>query len=221
VNAEEILEKARTSATPPHGWIVLPLSRVKVGFGIAGWCLGGLLGFGLFYIAARAVIPFNFQHGTVIAVCTTLLLAILLFIGIGSVWMIIQDTHRLLKAEKHIIVITPEHFVKQEGEKIVTVPLTHVRYVTAKGTPPPDRTVPKGPVIAQMPTAGERFSSLFMGQAVTREGSSNLRRRRRTPMSLAFVDARTEDEVIVVTDGAYGDPFMIAALLKQYAASVA
>ena len=41
----------------------------------------------------------------------------------------------------------------------------------------------------------------------------------RTPTSLAFVDSRTERQVVVVDDKSHGDPFMIAALLKQYAAS--
>ncbi len=219
MNAEEILEQARKSVTLPHGWVILPLSRVKVGIGIAGWVFGVLLGLGLFTIAARAVIPANFEQGLPIAIFTLLLLGVLLFIGLGSIWMIIQDTRRLLEAEKHLIVLTSEVFVKQEGKKIITVPFTDVRYVTAKGTPPPDRTVPRGSMIAQMPTSGERVSGFLMGQVVTRDGSRSLRRRRRTPTSLAFVDARTEDEVVVVTDGAYGDPFMIAALLKQYAAS--
>ncbi len=221
MNAEEILETARESAEPPHGWVVLPLSRTKVVLGVAGWCFGILLGLGLFTIAAFAVFPSNFQHSVPIAVFTVLLLAVLLFIGLGSIWMLIQDVLRLLHAEKHIIVITPEDFVKQEGNKIITVPLMNIRYVTARGTPPPDRTVPKGSMVAQLPTMGERFGGFFLGQAATREGASTHRRRRRTPTTLAFVDTRTDDEVVVVTDGAYGDPFMIAALLKQYAASVA
>ncbi len=220
MNAEEILETARTSTTPPHGWVVLPLSRPKVILGIAGWLFGIVLGLGLFTIAAFATIPSNFQHGTAIAVFTVILLAILLFIGLGSIWMLIHDVLRLMQAQKHIIVITPKDFVKQEGSKIVTVPLMNIRYVTARGTPPPDRTVPQGSVIAQMPTMGERMGSFFLGQAATREGARTHRRRRRTPTTLAFVDTRTDDEVVVVTDGAYGDPFMIAALLKQYAASV-
>jgi hypothetical protein len=220
VNAEEILEKARSSTTLPHGWVVFPLSRTKVILGILGWCFGILLGLGLFAMAAFAVIPSNFQHDNVLTVFTVLLLAVFLFIGLGSLWMLIQDVRRLMDAEKHLIVITPEDFVKQEGRQIIKVPILHVRYVTARGTPPPDRTVPKEPMISHLPSMGERFGSLFLGQAVTRDGARSHRRLRRTPTSLAFVDTRTEDEVVVVTDGAYGDPFMIAALLKQYAASV-
>jgi hypothetical protein len=220
VNAEEILEQARTSATPPHGWIVLPLSRVKVMFGIAGWILGVLLGLGLFVFVERTVVPSNFQHGPGIAIFTIVLLAILLFIGLGSIWQLIVDVQRLLNAQKHIIVITPQEFVKQEGNKIITVPLMYVRHVTARGTPPPDRTVPKESTMTQIPGMGERVTNFFVGHSATREGVRTHRRRRRTPTSLAFIDARTEDEVVVVNDGSYGDPFMIAALLKQYATAV-
>ncbi len=46
------------------------------------------------------------------------------------------------------------------------------------------------------------------------------RGRMRTPTSLAFLDTRTDTEVIVTNDSAFGDPFMIAALLKEYAGKV-
>jgi len=52
-----------------------------------------------------------------------------------------------------------------------------------------------------------------------RDPLSGLGQRRRAPVHRVRC-IRTDDEVVVVTDGAYGDPFMIAALLKQYAASV-
>jgi len=219
VNAEEILEKVRVNTAPPDGWVVLPLSRTKVLLGIAGWFLGILLGLGLFTIVVRTVIPSNFQHGPAIAAFTVVLLAILLFVGLGSIWQIIADVRRLLEAEKHVIVITPQDFVKQEGNKIITVPLMYIRYVTARGTRPPDRTPAKEPMVVQVPRMGERLSGFVLGHSATREGMRHHRNRRRTPTTLAFVDTRTDDEVVVVNDGSYGDPFMIAALLKQYAAS--
>ena len=220
MDADEILTTARTSAMPPRGWIVLPLSRAKVVVGIIGWMFGILLGIGLFALAASVMIPNNYEHGFFAALFSTLLLAVLLFVGVGSAWALIMDILRLLQADKHLIVITPEDFVKQEGNRVTHVPLVNVRHVTARGAPPPDRTAAKEPVINQVPRAGERFTGFVFGQAVTREGSRYRRSRMRTPTSLAFVDTRTEDEVIVVTDGVYGDPFMIAALLKQYAAAV-
>jgi hypothetical protein len=41
----------------------------------------------------------------------------------------------------------------------------------------------------------------------------------RSPTTLAFLDSRTDTEVVIVRDKSFGDPFAIAALLKQYAAS--
>ncbi len=220
MNAEEILEKVRVTTAAPDGWVVLPLSRTKVLLGIAGWFFGILLGLGLFTIVVTNVVSSNFQHGPAIAIFTVVLLAVLLFIGLGSIWQIIVDVRRLLEAEKHVIVITPQDFVKQEGKKIIMVPLRYIRYVTARGARPPDRTVPKEPMIAHVPGMGERLSGFVLGHSATREGARTHRRRRHTPTTLAFVDTRTDDEVVVVTDGSYGDPFTIAALLKQYAASV-
>ncbi len=42
------------------------------------------------------------------------------------------------------------------------------------------------------------------------------RKRMRTPTTLAFLDTRTDAEVVLANDSSFGDPFTIAALLKQY-----
>ena len=47
------------------------------------------------------------------------------------------------------------------------------------------------------------------------------RQRMRAPTSLAFLDARNNTEVIVVSDDAFGDPFAIANTLKEYVTSLA
>jgi hypothetical protein len=137
---------------------------------------------------ASLVIPYNYQRGIFSILFTSLLLAILLFIGLGSLWTGINDCRRLHRADRHIIVITSEDFVKQEGEKIVHVPLINVRHVTVRGYQPPDRgIVPSGS------------------------------RRMRTPTTLAFIDTRSNNEVLVVNDTSYGDPSTIAAFLKRSA----
>src|SRR5438477_8660883 len=140
MDSSEILMDAKTSSEVPHGWIVLPLLRSKVILGIIGWILGILLGLGLFTGLALIVIPYNYQHGFGPALFSSILLGILLFIALGSAWAVIVDIRRLQQADKHLIVITPEAFVKQEGEKIIHVPLMYVRHVTARGAPPPDRS---------------------------------------------------------------------------------
>lgn len=218
MEASQILEQAR-SDNPPHGWIVLPLVRQKVLLGIVGWVFGAILGIGFFTGMASVVIPGNFQHGILPALITAVFLVILLFIGLGSIWSLIVDIRRLLKADQHLIVITPDELVKQEGEKILQVPLEEIHYVTARGKPRPDRSSPKDP-FAEMPRAGDNTSGFIVGRGFLPAGIRFRMRRMRTPTTLAFIDGRTDREVVVLTDEAFGDPHMIAALLKEYAANV-
>jgi hypothetical protein len=220
MEADEILAQAKASPEAPQGWTVLPLSRRNLTIGILGWVFGIFLGLGLFAGIAFIVIPTNYQHGIGPAIFSTVLLAIFLFIGLGSLWTLILDVQRLRHADEYLIVLTPRDFVKQERNKVVHVPLVHVRYVTARGKPPPDRTPSGENQLRQIPGAGEGIAGFFFGRGIVPSGASMRRKRMRTPTSLAFIDTRTDSEVIVVTDEAYGDPFMIAALLKQYAAGV-
>lgn len=220
--AEEILAQTRSGSELPHGWVVFPLLRSKVVLGIIGWIFGIILGFGLFALIANIVIPFNYQRGWFPATFSTVLLGILLFIGLGSIYLVIIDIRRLSQPEKHIIIITPDNFVKQEGNKIIQVPLEHVRHVTARGLPPPDRTPPSEQErgVRGVPGMGEGMVGFLFGRGLSTSGTRWRRKRMRTPTSLAFIDTRTDNEVTVVTDDAYGDPFAIASLLKRYAADV-
>lgn len=220
MDAGEILARAMTGPEKPEGWVVLPLLRNKLLWGMLGWTAGVILGLGLFVAIAAVVIPYNFEHGFGAALITTLILAMMLFIGIGSLWSLIIDINRLRSIRTYLIVITSTDFVKQEGKKIIQVPLMNVRHVTARGVPPPDRTPSKQSEISSIPGSGESTVGMLFGRAFFPNAQRWRRSRMRTPTSLAFIDTRTDDEVTVVTDSAYGDPFMIAALLKQYAASV-
>jgi len=114
-------------------------------------------------------------------------------------------------------VITPDDFVKQEGDKIVHVPLMYVRYVTARGARPPERSAPRN-TMQDVPSAGENVAGFIFGRAFFPSGQKMRRKRMRTPTTLAFLDSRTDSEVVVATDTSYGDTFEIAAFLKQYAA---
>lgn len=220
MEAVEILERTRTGEALPHGWLVFPLARSKVIVGLVGWVFATILGLGLFALMASIVIPSNYQQGFISILFTTLLLLLFLFVGLGSVWSVIQDIRRLTQLNQHVIVITPEDFVKQEGEKVIHVPLAYVRHVTARGTPPPDRTAPKEPGVRQVQGVGENMAGFLFGRGLTSAGIRYRRNRMRTPTSLAFVDSRNDSEVIVINDTSHGDPFMIAALLKQYARGV-
>jgi len=194
MEATEILEKARAGGELPNGWVVLPLLRNKVRLGILGWIAGAILGFGFFALMVPLMIPHNYLFGFISALISTVILGMVLFVGIGSVWQIIVDTRRLLEADKYIIVITPDEFVMQEGENIRHVPLMYVRYITARGFAPPDRTAPRGAVVSEMPHSGENVSGLFLGRGLI-PSVSNWRERRkakRTPTMLAFVDSRAK-----------------------------
>ncbi len=220
MEAAEILEKARAGDEPPQGWIVLPLLRNKVQMGIAGWVVGVIVGFGLFALMAPLMIPHNYDYGFIPALITTLLLGMVLFVGIGSIWQIIVDTRRLLQADKHVIIITPDDFVMQKGRKIIHVPLMYVRYITARGVPPPDRTAPREAVVSDMPHAGENLTGFIFGRGLIPSGWRARRKGKRTPTMLAFVDIRTDTEVKVTDNASYGDPFAIATLLKEYTSRV-
>lgn len=218
MEAAEILERARSSGeeTPP-GWLVLPLLKSKLTSGLIGWIVGTIVGFGLFAFIASVTIPYNFERGFFTACFATVLMLITLFIGAGSALSGITDIRRLRHIDRYLIVVTPDDFVKQEGDKIVHVPLTHVRYVTARGAPPPDRSTPRN-AMRDVPGAGENVAGFIFGRAFFPSGQKVRRKRMRTPTTLAFLDTRTDTEVVVATDNSYGDTFEIAAYLKQYAA---
>jgi hypothetical protein len=224
MQAEEILTKARIGDELPEGWIVFPLLRNKVMLSMAGWLFGIFIGIFLFVLVVPIVIPSNYQSGFGAALFTTLLLGIFLFIGLGSLWVLITDIWRLKHADRYTMVLTPDDFVKQEGNKIIHVPCVNIRHVTARGTPPPDRTPPTGSAVEQVSSAGENAASFLLGRRMvgalgSRTGGNSRRKGRRTPTTLAFVDTRTDREVIIANDNSFGDTFYIAALLKEYAAS--
>jgi hypothetical protein len=219
MDAEDILAKTTTDQELPDGWVVFSLRKDKLILGLVGWVLGTLMGLGLLALIVPIVIPSNYQRGTFAIVSTTIFLGILLFIFIGSLWMLIADMLRLLRADQHAIVLTHTDFVKREGSKIIQVPLSEIRHVTPRGRAPIDRTAPTGSAVRAVPGMGESVFGLVFGRGTTQEGQNHRRKRMRTPTSLAFIDDRTQSEVTVVNDDVYGDPFILASVLKQYVIS--
>lgn len=214
----QILAQVNEEENIPNGWIIFPLLRQKVLLGIMGWVFGIITGVGLLAWVGPIMIPHNYRMGTGPAVFSTIILAAFLFVALGSLWELIGDVLRFLDVTNHVIVITPDDFVKKEGKKVIHVPLEYVRHVTARGKPPVDRSMESARQDARVGSSGEGIASMIVGRRVAesdRRGSG--RKRMRTPTTLAFIDGRTEEEVLVVTDTAYGDPFMIAAHLKEYA----
>lgn len=219
MDAEDILAQATKDKELPEGWVVFSLLRSKLIWGLIGWILGVVMGFGLLALIAPIVIPSNYQRGTFAVISTTILLGILLFIFLGSLWMLIVDVQRLMYPDRHVIVLTNTDFVKREGSKIIHVPLIDIRHVTPRGRAPIDRSVPDGSAIRTVPGMGESMFGLVFGRGTTQEGQRHRRKRMRTPTSLAFMDDRTQSEVTVVNDDVYGDPFTLASVIEQYVVS--
>ncbi|GLV57551.1 hypothetical protein KDH_43870 [Dictyobacter sp. S3.2.2.5] len=218
MDAEEILAQANTSAELPPGWSTFPLLKGKVIWGIIGWIFGILMGGGLLALIVPIVVPFNYQRGAFSIILTTLLLGILAFIFLGSIYMLCVDILRVAQPEKHIIVLTPTDFVHKEGSRTTHVPLVNVRHVTPRGRAPIERNPDEGGV-NNIQSPGENLMGFVFGRGITPSGQKQRRKRMRTPTSLAFVDDRTEAEVTVVNDDAHGDPFLIAAVIKKYVAA--
>ncbi len=217
MQAEEILAQVKTGAGK-QGWVVFPLLRDKVLWAIAGWIFGILIGLLLLAVIVPVVVPYNYERSVFSIIFTSLLLGVLVAVVIGSAVLLVIDIRRLLHANEHMIVITYEDFVKQEGEKIVQVPLSHVRHVTPRGRSPLEQSAIKTEN-EQRKSAGGNMFGFLLGRGVP--SSRTRRRRMRAPTSLAFLDARDDTEVIVVSDEYFGDPFVIANVLKDYTASLA
>lgn len=211
----QILAQVSTEEGRPGDWIVFPLQRQKVMIGILGWISGAVVGLLLFIFMAPIMIPHNYQSGVFAAVFSTLILGVVIYICLGSIWALITDILRLRESDRHIIVITPEDFVKQEGKKIIHVPLKYVEYVTARGRPPVDRSAEAAQTDLRSAGIGAGVAGLFFGRRAVAGGSLG-RRHMRTPTTLAFIDSRTGREVIVVTDKVYGEPYLLAENLKEY-----
>ncbi|MBA2678298.1 MAG: hypothetical protein H0U76_07895 [Ktedonobacteraceae bacterium] len=218
MQAEEILTQVKTG-TGKQGWVVFPLLREKLMWAIAGWIFGILIGLLLLAVLFPIVVPYNYERGIFSIILTSVLLGVLAAVVIGSIVLLIVDVRRLLRAHEHVIVITYEDFVKQEGDKIIQVPLSHVQHVTSRGRSPLEQNAIKREDEVKRSIGGRNVFSTLFG----RKGSSlhTRRRRMRAPTSLAFLDARDDTEVIVVSDDAFGDPFVIANTLKEYATSLA
>jgi hypothetical protein len=214
MEAAEILSTARSSEAPSD-WVILPLRRQQVGLAILGWLVGAVLGLSLFIGLFLATWPDNFEHGAEGIILTSLFLAILGFTGVGSTWLLIKDTLRLLRASRSIIVITPEVYCKQDGRKIDLVPLEEVGYLTTKGTRAPGTRSSWASYAAPQPAVAPEdrrvsgdntFGRLFFPR----------RRNPRGPTSVAFVDLRNEKRVLVTNDHSYAHPYELGETLNAY-----
>lgn len=213
MEAAEVLSTAH-SGNVPSNWVILPLRRNQVLFSILGWAFGVVLGLGLFAALFAAAWPDNFEHGLPGIIITSLFLALFGFIGFGSLWLLIKDTLRLRRADRSMIIITPDVYCKEDGEKVDLVPLEEVAYITVRGTKAPNQQASWAVYNAGPETDHAEDQQIAtngpMGQMFGR------RRKPRGPTSVAFVDLRTERRVVVTEDNSYAHPYELGETLRAY-----
>jgi hypothetical protein len=219
--ALEILSAARAGSAPSN-WVILPLRREQVLRTMLEWGIGILLGLGLFIGLFLATWPENFINGVTGAIITGLMLAVLGFLGFGSLWLFITDARRLLRANRSIVVITPDVYCKQEGDKIDLVPLEEIAHITVRGTQAPTShsswATYNAPASSRIDPEDRQIPNSFglgrmvLGSASARDRSKN----RRGPTSVAFVDLRTDKQIVVTNDHSYAHPYELGETLRSY-----
>lgn len=219
--ALDILSAARDGSAPSN-WVILPLRRERVVRTMLEWGIGILLGLGLFIGLFLSTWPENFTSGVTGAIITTLMLAVLAFLGFGSLWLFIADVRRLLRADRSIIVITPDAYCKQEGDKVDFVPLEEIAHITVRGTEAPTSrsswAMYNAPASARIDPEDRQIPNSFgLGRMAWGSASARDRRKnRRGPTSVAFIDLRTDKQIVVTNDHSYAHPYELGETLRSY-----
>ncbi len=205
MDAQVILEKAH-STNVPDSWNIWPLHVERVRRSAIGWAACALVGFVLLVPVVIATIPYDFTHGTGLSVFATLVLALVGVVAFGSLAIAIYDIWRLMHADDYLLVITPDDYLRVgPGNKQTHVPMEDIAYVTMRG------------VKVQVPYDAARqadFSNLSPIKRLTRMAGNfyTPREPKRAPV-LAFMDTRSNTEVVVATDNSFDDLATIEQVL--------
>ena len=203
-----ILATAR-SGDAPGTWVVWPLQRQYIRNSILRWLAVSVVGFPLLILASISTLPGFLTLRGFSFVLTGILLLALGALAFGSLSIAIYDIWRLSHANAFWLVITPEDYVKSEpGGKVTHVPLEYVESITLKGVRVPMETV-ETPFSGAPAGVNPSFRMPFRSAAY--------RRQRATPSSLAFVDGRTNHEVVVATDAVFDTLVNIEYVLSMQA----
>lgn len=198
-DADQILQTARQSGEPPRGWTVIPLNRKEVQLSILKWVGASLIGFVLFGLLYAAV-------SDLLTVIPILVLAMLAFIGLGSLWLVAQKARMLADADRQLIVMTPETYVQQRGSRVIAVPMEEIEKITLRG--------------AVLDESVYRRHDMAVENAVMTPaqmfGGRQSQRVRRSPDSLAFIDARDDSQVIIAEDNSFTELPILENLLVTY-----
>ncbi|HET8905424.1 MAG TPA: hypothetical protein VFN11_00515 [Ktedonobacterales bacterium] len=197
MDAQDILEQVRSS-TVPDSWNVWPLRVERVRRSVIGWGICAVVGFVLLVLVVIATVPYDFTHGTGLSVFATILLLLVGAVAFGSLAIAGYDIWRLMHAEEYLLVITPDDYVKAgPGNKLAHVPMDDIAYVTMRGVK----------LTNQYDAVREAdFSNLTPMKRLTRVAGNfyTPREPKRAPV-LAFMDTRTNTEVVVATDNSFDE----------------
>jgi hypothetical protein len=206
MDAQMIVATAR-SGEAPGTWMVWPLRRDFIRNSILRWLAVTVVGFLLFIPAIISTVPGVFSLRGFSFVLTGIILLALGALAFGALGITLYDTWRLLHANDYWLVITPDEYIRSTSRgKIIHVPLESIDSITLKG------------VRVSLDSAETPFDGTGAGvnpllRVPTR--LSNYRKRRATPSSLAFLDTRTGQEVIVATDAAFDELVGIEYVLSM------
>lgn len=195
MEVQEIVERAR-SGDLPGNWDVWRLRGDRVSQDLALFIFGAVLGLVLLVFALTAMIPDNFEKGIGAAIISVVILVFLGVLGFGSLGLVSQDLMRLRRRSQYLLIMTPDDFVKVEPGRITHVPMDQITNITLKGVKvklPEDQE--------QRVAQAQADARISMAERLV----GSLARQPRVSPSLAFIDSRTDEEVVVSSDTAFGD----------------
>lgn len=197
---EQVLATARSGEMPAF-WHAWPLRRDFVLRSALRWSIEAVIALALFVLVIVVTVPYNFQQGQGSVIFTSILLLVVGVAAFGGLGIAIYDLWRATHAGDYLLVMTPDDFVKAEPGKLTHVPMEHIEHVTLRGV-----TVP-APDDAQTEAAGAygAFMRLRGLDPALRAVQANSRRMKSQNPSLAFLDTRTNKEVVVATDSSFDE----------------
>jgi len=197
MDAQAILETAR-SGNVPDTWNVWPLRVERVRRSALGWGLCALAGFIILIPVVMSTIPYDFTHGTALAIFAIVILMLVGAVAFGSLGVAVYDLWRLIHAREYLLVITPEDYLRLgPRNKQTHVPIEDIAYVTMKGVKVNDPYAEARAASASNMSAMKRISHVA--------GSFYSPREPKRAPTLAFLDTRTNTEVVVATDDSFDD----------------
>jgi hypothetical protein len=204
MDPQTIIETAR-SGNVPYQWNVWPLRRDRVRRSLLGWAALSLVGFALLIPAAISTIPSNFETSAFRADVTLLVLLIFAALAVGGLVFAVLDGLRLARADQYLLIMTPDDFVKVTPRGVIHVPMEHIAHVTLRGVKTPQERF-----------AEERGGSNLVDRLSRMVGPGSARREPRSAPSLAFIDTRTNSEVVVATDNSFEDLIVLEQILSGH-----